>query len=169
MTEARDAAARRQLSLYASGEGAATIERVRALVDPVQFALIPAHVTLCREEDLLDIRETQIGERIAGSGGFVLGFGAPETFSTHGILLPCVEGEAAFQALRSRVLGGRSDRRQSPHVTLAHPRNPKAAGHSLQAAGSLGSGIQCRFAIVHLIEQIAGNPWTILRSWPLDE
>lgn len=159
--------ARRQLSLYASGEDAAPIERVRQRVDPVQFALIPAHVTLCREEDLLDVNETQIDERIAGARRFALGFGTPEPFSTHGLLLPCIEGEDAFQALRARVLGGRSERHQSPHITLAHPRNPKAAGDSLQAASALGAGLRCRFDRLNLIEQIAGQAWQILRQWSL--
>lgn len=158
---------RRQLSLFANREDAAPIERVRERVDPVQFALIPAHVTLCREEDLLDLGEAQVDERIGGSRTLVLGFGAPEPFSTHGILLPCIEGEAAFQALRSRVLGGRSERHQSPHVTLAHPRNPKAAGNSPQAASTLDAGLRCRFDRLVLIEQIAGQAWQILRDWSL--
>lgn len=160
---------RRQLSLYASGESAVAIERLRERLDPLQFALIPAHVTLCREEDLLGVSETQLDERIIGARGFVLGFGAPEAFSTHGILLPCIKGEAAFQALRSRVLGGRSERHQSPHITLAHPRNPKATGNSLLGASELGSRTRCDFDKVHLIEQIAGNPWKVLRTWPLGE
>lgn len=158
---------RRQLSLFANPEDAAAIERLRQHVDPVQFALIPAHVTLCREEDLSDLDEAQLHQRIQGARMLTLGFGAPEPFSTHGLLLPCIEGEDAFQALRTRVLGGRSERHQSPHITLAHPRNPKAAGNSLQSASALGAGLRCRFDRLNLIEQIAGQAWQILRQWSL--
>ena len=42
---------RRQLTLFLAGEMAAAVEAVRRVVDPEQYRLIPAHVTLCREEE----------------------------------------------------------------------------------------------------------------------
>lgn len=160
-------AVRRQLSLFVADRDAVAIERLREQLDPLQFALIPAHVTLCREEDLVDVTEAQLDERLVGAAAIILGFGPAQAFSTHGILLPCIEGEAHFQALRSRISGGGSKRHQSPHITLAHPRNPKATGNSLQAAAALGRETHCRFDRLNLVEQNAGNPWRVLRSWRL--
>lgn len=160
-------AVRRQLSLFGADRDALAIERLRERLDPVQFALIPAHVTLCREEDLAGVSEAQLDERLVGAATITLGFGPAQAFSTHGILLPCIAGEDDFQSLRLRALGGTTGRRQSPHVTLAHPRNPKAPGNSLQAAAALGWETRCRFDRLNLIEQIAGGPWKVLRSWSL--
>lgn len=42
---------REQLSLYVPPPIAAILEGVRRVVDPVQAALIRAHVTLCRESE----------------------------------------------------------------------------------------------------------------------
>lgn len=158
---------RRQLSLYASGGDTAVIERLRERLDPVQFALIPAHVTLCREEDLADVDEVGLDQRLRGARRLALRFGAAQSFSTHGILLPCIEGEAEFQALRACALGRLVTRTQSPHITLAHPRNPKAPDNRPEVAASLGAGRRCEFNRVNLIEQIAGGPWRTLRSWSL--
>ena len=43
---------RRQLTLFVPHAEAAPIEALRATLDPVQHALIAAHVTLCREDEL---------------------------------------------------------------------------------------------------------------------
>ncbi|MEQ1633746.1 MAG: hypothetical protein ABL997_15305 [Planctomycetota bacterium] len=44
---------RTQLSLFVPPPHDVLVESVRAVVDPVQHALIPAHVTLCREDELV--------------------------------------------------------------------------------------------------------------------
>ena len=40
-----------QLTLFVPPPNAELIESVRRLVDPIQHQLIPAHVTLCREDE----------------------------------------------------------------------------------------------------------------------
>lgn len=156
---------RRQLSLFISGPAAESIERARQLLDPVQSALIPAHVTLCREDEIEGIGVELIASRVAGSKPIHLSFGRAEAFSGHGILLNCVEGESSFAQLREQVLGTAEIRGARAHITLAHPRNPRAIGNSPDAA-NLDIAIDVTFDRVVLIEQeCAGASWTILREF----
>jgi hypothetical protein len=46
---------RKQLSMYDPSGAAQDIEAVRKVVDPIQNSLIPAHITLCREDELCDL------------------------------------------------------------------------------------------------------------------
>ena len=48
---------RRQLTLFLN-EPKGNIEKIRSEFNPVQFDLIPAHVTLCREDEIEPIQET---------------------------------------------------------------------------------------------------------------
>jgi putative acetyltransferase len=158
---------RRQLSLYVPDPQRAGIDAVRAVLDPVQHALIPAHVTLCREDELSAIDAAALAERLAGAAPITLRFGAPERFAGHGILMPCGAGEAEFHALRQQVLGHGDVRRASPHLTLAHPRNPRAPGNDLANAMALHGGITLRFEQAHLIEQVDGGTWQDLATFDL--
>lgn len=158
-----------QLTLFATGPVAERIEEVRRTLDPVQFRLIPAHVTLCREDEIEGLSPSVLQSRLETSCAvpICLEFGQPESFGTHGILLPCISGEEAFQALRQSVLGPAAVRRHSPHLTLAHPRNPKAAGNSLAAASVLGHGLTVRFDSVCRIRQVGADPWQVLERFRL--
>lgn len=155
---------RRQLTLFVPEERAVALEAVRRVVDPIQHALIAAHVTLCREDELTDFSTERLLEhlRSGAPGGVTLGFGAPEVFAGHGILLPAMEGEEHFRALRAWVLGSEQLRRQPPHLTLAHPRNPKSPGNSLTAAAHLSHLPPIRFETLSLIEQVDSTPWRVL-------
>lgn len=160
---------RRQLSLYASVASSTAIEAVRAVVDPVQHRLIPAHVTLCREDELQDLHSVEDRLSNISFAPITLTFGRAEAFFDHGILLPCVSGEPAFRALRQTVLGRSDIKYQPPHMTLAHPRNPRAPGNSLPGAVRLlPVSITLEFATIHLIEQQqAAQPWRLLATYPL--
>lgn len=94
-----------------------------------------------------------------------LQFGKAESFHEHGILLPCTSGEHAFRLLREHILGSRSIKRQSPHITLAHPRNPKVAGNALAVALLLPQEISVTFTSVNLIEQSGASAWRIVETF----
>ena len=162
-------ATRVQLTLFLSGPAAERVEAVRRVLDPVQFKLIPAHVTLCREDELEELRPLLLQRRLkaSGIGPLNLVFGPAEEFSTHGVLLPCISGEEEFRALREAVLGTTVMRSQQPHITLAHPRNPKAPGNNPTAAAALGSGLKARLASVCRVQQDGGEPWQVLQRLPL--
>jgi len=158
---------RTQLSLYVPAGPAEALEAVRRLVDPVQSNLIPAHVTLCREDELgeLSALSWRLGQLRAAP--LTLRFGRPEVFFEHGLLLRCVEGEPAFRRLREEVLGSRDLGTLRPHLTLAHPRNPRAPGNSLAAAEGLPADLCITFPTLFLIEQVDGGPWQVRGRHPL--
>ncbi len=158
-----------QLTLFATGPAAERIEEIRKLLDPVQFNLIAAHVTLCREYELEGLSTALLRQRLSALQikPLTLTFGAPESFGTHGILLPCTSGEESFRALRRSVLGPATARHLEPHITLAHPRNPKSAGNSLAAASSLGNVGAIRFESIFLIQQDGTSPWRVVERFEL--
>ena len=160
---------RRQLSLYVPREFAAAIEVVRRVVDPVQFGLIPAHVTLGREDEVENLSIAELPSRFEVERPLVLRFGSPEVFAGHGIFWNCLDGESEYQALRERVFGRSDLRRPRPHITLAHPRNPKASGNSLAATAALAEGTEILFDAVRLIEQEGRGPWHVLEEFPLGD
>ena len=160
---------RSQLSLYVPQSAAAELEAARELLDPVQASLIPAHVTLCREDELEGLELTSLRSRLAvpEAAPITLRFGHPESFHEHGVLLPCVAGEADFEALRQWLLGSKNVRHQAPHITLAHPRNPKSPHNNLASLALLPSNPVVTFAIVSRIQQEGSAPWQLLEQYTL--
>lgn len=160
---------RRQLSLFVPGNSAEELEAVRRIVDPVQSGLIPAHVTLCREDEIGQLSLSEIQARLSNPKlePITLRFGQAEAFLGHGILLNCIGGLNEFQALREQILGSREIRAHQPHITLAHPRNPKAPGNSLSAISSLRLPISIQFDQVSVIEQEGRESWRSLQSFLL--
>src|SRR5579871_1933451 len=121
-----------QLSLYITGPIREAIERVRERVDPVQSSLIPAHVTLCREDELIGVSLDALTARLARCAPLRLAFGDVVAFGGHGIMARCSEGAELYSRLRRSVLGADA-REATPHITLAHPRNPRAPANVLEA------------------------------------
>ncbi|MBK8257837.1 MAG: 2'-5' RNA ligase family protein [Polyangiaceae bacterium] len=155
-----------QLSMYVPEPQAAEINAVRRLLDPIQANLIPAHVTLCREDELTSINTASLACRLsdARAKSFTLHFGKPQIFHQHGILLPCIAGDEPFHALRRHVLASTAVRHHAAHITLAHPRNPKSAGNSLASANLLPEMLAIHFTRVALIEQTGAMPWRVLQT-----
>ncbi len=158
-----------QLSMYASSGVSTQLEDLRLLLDPVQCKLIPAHVTLCREEELTAPVLHDLRERLAHANmaQLTLVFGPAQPFGEHGIMLPCIAGEPQFQALREHVLGRRPDWHQTPHLTLAHPRNPKAPGNNIAHTALLPREIRIHFKDIRLIEQRDAGPWRVMETFTL--
>jgi hypothetical protein len=150
-----------QLTLFVPDPAASDLEAVRRLVDPVQARLIRAHVTLCREDELEGLGGAELEARVSAfeSGALTLRFGPPESFHEHGVLLPCVEGQEAFQALRRWILSSSTVRPHAAHITLAHPRNPKAPGNTPMNAAPLERGLAITFPTVARIRQIGSAAW----------
>jgi len=100
-------------------------------------------------------------------GSITLVFGRAISFAGHGILLPCISDEEPFAAFRARLLGTPQTRREAPHITLAHPRNPKAQGNDLAVAQQHPAQIEITFSEACLIEQTNGEKWRVLRRFRL--
>ena len=161
---------RRQLTLFVPREAAAVIEAVRRRVDPVQFGLIGAHVTLCREDELADLAVPVLCHRLAHAGfpPLTLVFGAPKPIADHGMLLCCIAGADAVHELRTVALDTTKIRAHDAHVTLAHPRNPRAAENVAATYAALPTPIAITFSEVALIEQRNAQPWVVCVTMPLD-
>lgn len=151
---------RRQLSLFVPEPQRARVERIRQRLDPVQSALIPAHVTLCREDEMADVRD--LIPRLARLPPFriSMGFGAPEQIPEGGVLLRPSSGAETFHALRQAVLGA-SARPYGAHLTLLHPRNAVGAAYDLAAITRELADLVITFEVLFLITQQGRNPWQV--------
>jgi hypothetical protein len=162
-------ARRRQLSLWVPPDQATALEAARRVLDPVQQRLIPAHVTVCRDDEVPDLDVALLRARLnAGrSMPLQLHFGPAQPFHTHGWLLPCVQGQAEFQALRVLLLGRDDLAQAQPHITLAHPRNPRAVGNTPEQARSLPTPRCLVLPTLQLIEQRGAQAWGVLAQFAL--
>jgi len=158
---------RSQLTMFVPEVFAAPIEAIRRVVDPVQHSLIPAHVTLCREDELETFEgwRERLTAMTAESIRLTLRFGRAVSFSGHGIMLPCIEGIEKFRNLRQAILGSDTIRDAQPHMTLAHPRNPKALGNAIEIGSELPSEFEITFDTIRLIEQVDAKPWNVIETF----
>jgi len=161
-----DCGVRQQLTLFAPEPIAGVLNALRAQLDPVQHGLIGAHVTLGRDAETAELDAVAFAARFAPArdGPIALTFGAADVFDGHGLRVPCIAGEPAFAALRARLLGGAAIRRETPHITLAHPRNPKAEGSALEHARRVATPLTITFETVSLITTAQAAPWRIVAT-----
>ncbi len=173
---------RRQLSLFVPPPMGAQLDQCRAILDPVQANLIASHVTLCRDDELLEM--TSIVERLhqvsrnAHQGVFPLSlsFGAARRGDGHGIFLDCVDGEAAYQRLRQLLLLPPSTpisappqvRRMAPRITLAHPRNPWTEANLSLDFSTLPQHFSIEFSRIAWIEQHPNCAWHVVQEFQLN-
>ena len=166
-----DPGTRTQLSLFVPGPARTLLDALRARADPLQHALIPAHATLVRDEDVTSW--AVLRDRLAGLGPVrvELALGSP-VLQHGGAYLPGVDSAGQFDALRRRLLfdqPGRG-RTQSPHLTLMHPRHQGSFGMTPQALAAELAGTelpaQLCFEQVVMIVQDPGEPWRVVASSP---
>ncbi len=133
-------------------------------MDPVQASLIAAHVTLCREDEIEQLDPAAVLSRVQSwaKGPLRLAFGHPRLFSGHGVLLPCERGSGSFRSLRQWLLQNQGAREHAAHLTLAHPRNIKAAGNTPAALAGCPHALELQFPVVALIEKHGSAPWRVL-------
>lgn len=161
---------RHQLTLFVPVPVAAVLESVRNVVDPIQASLIRAHVTFLREDEIPEYHwQSLIRDLQSPQFPLTLTFGEPERSVDHGILMRCHHGQSEFQRLRCRMFGHLIERELSAHLTLAHPRNPKAPGNSLENTRLLKDGLTIAFEELTLIRQAGNDPWQTLRTVRLCE
>jgi len=157
---------RRQLTLFVAEPWRSRLQDLRLSLDPVQASLIAAHVTLCRENEIATLDPSTIAARVEAwmHGALRLSFGPAQRFNGHGVLLPCAQGAAQFHALRQWLRQDPTARERGAHVTLAHPRNPRADGNTEAALAACPPALELQFAAVSLIEQQGATPWTVLQQ-----
>lgn len=151
---------RRQLSLILPEAQRAIVEPIRQRLDPIQHALIPAHVTLCRDDELPMPGELAERLRRLGDVSITMAFGEPEELPDGCVLVRQRSGSGAFQALRRTILGP-SARVYDGHLTLLHPRNATGVLHNLARIARELDGLVVTFQTVCLVEQSGCEPWQV--------
>ncbi|WP_276502069.1 2'-5' RNA ligase family protein [Terrimonas pollutisoli] len=157
---------RRQLTLFVNETEAVTIETIRSQYNPIQRELIDCHVTLCREDELLDMDQVLKNLLTLKEKAITIYFGPVTRFDNgRGVLLPATNDNKEFHHLRKQVLKGLNDnpRPQQPHITLMHPRNSTCTDEIFAAISEIKLPVQLHFTTLSLIEQVDGGRWKTLQ------
>lgn len=161
---------RQQLTLFIQ-EGSELLESVRTRYNPVQQALIAAHITLCREDELLllpkvleNIRSIRLQQPVT------ITFGPPERFAEgRGLFLPGAGNNTGFHELRQQVLKDviANPRHQHPHITLIHPRNGVCTAGIFDELSQYRFPTRLRFYQISLISQQDEGRWQLQEEFDL--
>ena len=156
---------RRQLSLLLPEAQRVVVEPIRQRLDPIQYSLIPAHITLCRDDELPE--PSDLAARLLGLRrvSITVAFGGPEELADGCVLVRPVSGLEQFQDLRQQIVGPGA-RQHGAHLTLLHPRNATGAVHDLSAIANQIAGLVITFQSVALIEQRGCDPWQVKGEYP---
>ncbi len=161
---------RTQLTLFLPTPEFTQIEAIRRTHNPAQHALIPAHVTLCREDELVPIEAVLKNLANLEMAAITVDFGPVTRFSEgKGVMLPAIGDNAPFQQLRAAILRGiiENPRRHEPHITLMHPRNSTCTDAIFEQIASHVFPAKIRFEKISLIEQEMGKEWQVLQEFRL--
>ena len=139
---------------------AAEIEELRMRFNPLQARLIPAHVTLCREDEIADWQQLEVRIRRLLPIQVTIGFGSPLRDGNL-VMIPAVSGIEQFDQLREELIadGTKQPRKQMPHVTIIHPRNGVCTDEIFEEIKTRMQPFERTFQSINLIEQTNGGPW----------
>ena len=151
---------RRQATLYLPSPDGDRIDSLRSRFNPVQFDLIKAHVTLCREDEVLDWNALSTRLSDLGAIEVALTFGPPVR-EQNLVYLPAIGSVEPFDALRNSLLSTKDSRprKHDPHVTLIHPRNGICTDSIFEEIAIQMVPFSTTFRRVTLIEQYEGCKW----------
>ncbi len=161
---------RRQLTLFVQ-EYKDTFEEIRRKFNPLQYALIPAHVTLCREDEI-SLREQVIHKIKSFTKGnhLKIKFGKIERFDGNkGLWLPGSTENSDFYEIRSKLLDGLVDniRRPKPHITLMHPANSTCTDEIFEQINRYQFPTEITFKEISHIEQIKNGKWKTIGQYEI--
>ncbi|MCF0056041.1 2'-5' RNA ligase family protein [Dyadobacter sp. CY356] len=161
---------RRQLTLFLTNQKD-EIEKIRSEFNPVQFELIAAHITLCRENEIEELDKI-IGNirTISFSKPLQMEFEPVERFEKgKGLLIPAKIGNSDFLELRTTILAGTGEfnRNYLPHITLMHPRNSICTDKIFDQIKKYKLPSIINFDTISLIEQTGDGVWKIIQQFPI--
>ncbi|NOT47024.1 MAG: hypothetical protein HOP17_04660 [Acidobacteria bacterium] len=152
---------RRQATLFLKDRP--DIEHIRKHFNPVQAALISAHVTLLREDEVIDWDEVtaRTGEI---KKAVTLKIGQPQRYGDL-VFLPCDDIEGSFRDIRINLLKSRDIRDHKPHITLIHPRNAACSDKIWNEIRGSIEPFTYTFREVSFILQENGGVWKTIRTF----
>ena len=159
---------RQQLTLFLRDKSD-MIERLRHKYNPIQYDLIPAHVTLCREDEIIDIGKViENLKSINNSLPIKIKFSVVKRFCKNkGLYLPASVENTTFKELRRRVLTDidSNPRNHQPHITIVHPRNATCTDDIYNEVRHQTLPKVLVFDCISLIEQCNDQKWSILNEF----
>ncbi len=158
---------RQQLSLYVPFHKKPIIEFVRSSYNPAQSDLIPAHVTLCRNNEIKNWNTIQDKLEQIENISINLKIQTPLRFENNGVYLPCIDFQNDFQNLRNEILKDLIDDVPiaKPHITLMHPRNSVCTDKKFEEILNFQYPDEIEFHSIHLIQQYKDEAWQILQTF----
>lgn len=160
---------RQQLTLFLDKKDAKEIEAIREKFNFQQAKLINCHVTLCREDEIVNIHKIIDNIAIFDPGVITIDFGKVMRFyNGNGVLIPGLKDDS-FHELREKVLKGTHTaiRRHQPHITLMHPRNSTCTDEIFETIKKVNLPTRVMFKSISLIEQVDGGPWQTVKIFNL--
>jgi 2'-5' RNA ligase len=161
---------RRQLTLFLSMPGKGIVDQVRQRADPVQFAKIPAHITLCYDDEIQDwdyvtaCLEAFATEDIRFS--FTVDGARVFEAEGKGIYLHITDQSGFYDLARSRLLATSSSVRRQvrPHLTLLHPRHARDSTDGWTLVDSIDFPERLSIQQISLIE-LRASKWTVVHTY----
>lgn len=161
---------RKQLTLFITEKHAETIEDIRGKYNPAQYALIKAHVTLCREDEIENISTIIESLESLSHKSIIINFDKIVRFSNgKGVLISATKINTEYHELREEILKNANAKIKfhEPHITLMHPRNSTCTDEIFEKIKKCSFPFALSFEKISLIEQILGQPWKILSEYYL--
>jgi 2'-5' RNA ligase len=159
-----------QLTLFIPENDAETIESVRKKYNPLQYELIKSHVTICREDELVEIEKVIANVENINQANIDINFGEVIRFDNgKGLMLPTMGNNKSFENLRKLILKGiiETPRNHEPHITLMHPRNSTCTDEIFRQIKDYNFPNKITFNKISLIDQEMGMPWKIVKVFEL--
>lgn len=162
---------RRQLTLFLPEATSIIIEKIRKQYNPVQYALIKAHLTLCREDEIENLDQVLHTLSQLQEPSFTMQFEGPTRFEQGMGVWMMAKDSKPFNSLRKKVLRSviAEPREQIPHITLLHPRNGSCTDNIFTQICKETFPTYITFDQISLIEQVDGGKWELLQVFNLDK
>jgi len=160
---------RQQLSLFIEPPST-IIEEIRSIYNPKQYRLIPAHITLCREDELQPLNDILLSiTTLSLKEPLQINLDPIERFANgKGVLIPATKTNIKFDKLRALILGEITPiKKQWPHVTLMHPRNSRCDDKIFAALKKYRLPTALYFTKISLIVQKNSDPWKIIDEFTM--
>lgn len=156
--------------MFLNTDDAVHIEAIRSKYNPQQRALIDCHVTLCREDEIINPDEVLDSLNNLQQKAIDIDFGNVIRFDNgKGVLIPAKGSNDQFHELRHQILKGsyNDPRYHEPHITLIHPRNATCTDAIFETIVNANLPTRLTFKIISFIEQVDGGKWELLKTFHL--